>query len=76
METKGVPLDLMIMELKDKNYIIDWIEFIDTSLNHNWKINNTLTRIENVLIDIYDKKYSKEIMDKLNLIYLSSNKES
>ena len=49
METKGLPLDFMFMYLEKDKYVVDWLEFVQTSLDHNWKIRGTLTKLENSL---------------------------
>lgn len=67
METKGLPLDFMFMYLEKDKYVVDWLEFVQTSLDHNWKIRGTLTKLENSLIDVYGKcDYTETIITKLN----------
>jgi hypothetical protein len=34
-ETKGVPLDFILSSLDYEEYVIDWIEFVKTSIKHH-----------------------------------------
>lgn len=67
METKGLPLDFMLMYLDKDEYVVDWIEFIHTSVQHNWNLRGTLTKLENALYDVYGRcEYSERIIKVLN----------
>lgn len=66
METKGLPLDFMLMFLPHTEYTIDWLDFIDTSIEHNWNKRGTLIKVENSLIDTYGRnEYSETIISRL-----------
>jgi hypothetical protein len=67
METKGLPLEFVLMSLKEKDFLIDWIEFIQISIDNNWKLKGTLIKVENSLYDVYGKnEYTKKIIGRLN----------
>jgi hypothetical protein len=66
METKGVPLDFILSSLNCEEYVIDWIEFVETSIKHHWKLRGTLIKIESSIEDIYGVKYSNIISTRLN----------
>ena len=53
------------MSLDKDEYVIDWLEFILTSVEHKWKLKGTLKKIENSMNDIYGVEYSEPIIDKL-----------
>ena len=65
METKGLPLDFLLSNLDREHYVVDWQEFIRTAQQHNWKLRGTLIKVENVLIDVYGRKDSEEIIRML-----------
>jgi hypothetical protein len=70
METRGLPLEIILMSLNKENYVIDWIDFVNTSIEHNWKIKGTLIKIENSLIDVYGRnEYSETVIKRLSLLY-------
>ena len=53
----------------DRNkYVIDWLDFITTSVEHKWKLKGTLVKIENGIKEVYGKEYSLEIMKRLNFV--------
>ena len=76
METKGLPLDFILSSLDKEKYVVDWVDFIQTSLKHNWKIKGTFIKIENALIDVFGREYSNSIIERLEmyLLYIE-NKE-
>lgn len=65
VETKGVPLDFILSSLPNDEYIVDWLEFVLTSVQHNWKLRGTLIKIENSMLDVYGKTYSTPIIEEL-----------
>jgi len=65
IETKGVPLDFLLSSISIEDYVIDWLEFILTSVQHKWKLKGTLIKIENSMNDVYGRNYSKPILEKL-----------
>ena len=74
METKGLPLDFMFMYLDKDEYVVDWLEFVQTSLEHNWNIRGTLTKLENSLIDVYGRcEYSETVIKRLNDYFINTS---
>jgi hypothetical protein len=56
---------VLIDFVDSNNLIIEWIDFIHSSMKHCWKLQSTFAKIENALVDIKGKKYSIEVMKKL-----------
>ncbi len=67
ISSRGVQLDILVDELKRNNIVVDWIEFYNESQKHGWNIKTVLNKIEIVLIDVYDKEYSDEVLTRLKL---------
>jgi len=65
METKGLPLDFMLSHLDKDEYVVDWLEFILTAEQHNWKLKGTLIKIENAMTDVYGSEYSDTVIETL-----------
>ena len=65
METKGVPLDFILSSLPKEEYVIDWLDFILTSVQHNWKLRGTMKKIENSMNDVYGRVYSLPVIEEL-----------
>jgi hypothetical protein len=53
------------MTLEKEKYVIDWLEFILTSVEHKWKLRGTLKKIENSMYDVYGKEFSEPIIKEL-----------
>jgi len=68
IDTKGVPLENILMTTDRNKYVIDWLDFITTSVEHKWKLKGTLVKIENGIKEVYGKEYSLEIMKRLNFV--------
>lgn len=64
VETKGVPLEILLESIKN-DYIVDWIEYIETSINHNWRLSNTLKSLEFSIKEVYGQEKSLIIIEKL-----------
>jgi len=65
-----MPLDIILMTLDNEKYIIDWIEFINISLDSGWKIKGTISKLEDSFLDVYDPEFSKQIINKIKELYL------
>lgn len=65
MDSFGLPLDFILYELKTENCLVDWVDFIEFSISNNWKISQTLSKIEEAVTEVYGKKYSVEIIKRL-----------
>jgi len=59
------------MALDKSKYVIDWVKFVETSIDHNWKIKGTLLKLEQSFLDYYDKDFSEVIMERLRELYES-----
>ena len=68
VETKGVLLSVIIQGLDDRGWLVDWIDFMQQSLDHGWKPSSTLSKIEEHLLDIKGPEHTKEVIRKLKEI--------
>jgi hypothetical protein len=60
-----VPLDTILEVLRDRKQVIDWLDFVQTALEHGWSLLTTLKKIEYNLSDVYGKEYAKEINERI-----------
>lgn len=51
METRGIPLDLILSSLYSDNYVVDWFDFVKTGLSTGWKISTIIEKIEAAFYD-------------------------
>ena len=50
-DTIGLPLCIIINELEQNGFVIDWIDFINYSIKNNWNISQTISMIEDSLLN-------------------------
>jgi alanyl-tRNA synthetase len=74
MESVGLPLDIILYELKNNDLIVDWIDFYETALKSNWTIKTLFDRLEPALSDVYDKDMSEGILKRLKYYIMEQNK--
>lgn len=67
-ESLGVPLDIILDKFKEEDCVVDWVDFISVSLDHNWNTSTTLKRIDYSLQDVYDTQYSNVVMSQLKIL--------
>ena len=68
-ETTGLPLDVMLENLKNKNIIPDWIEFYREARLAGISHDRVISRLEEALIDVWDKSFSNLVIERLNKIF-------
>jgi hypothetical protein len=69
MDTKGLPLDFILMLIDNEKYTIDWMEFMEISIKCKWKVSSTLIKLEQGFIDYYEKDFSNVIIERLKDYY-------
>jgi len=48
-------------------YLIDWIDFYESSVKSGWNVKTTLKKIEYSLVDIKEKEYCENVLRRLKL---------
>ncbi len=66
VETHGIPLDMVIEHLENKNMIIDWCDFYEDALKNNWGVRTIFTKIEMALLDLYGRDYAENVLCRLH----------
>lgn len=66
VNSRGLPLENILMTLDRDKYVIDWLDFIVQAVQNKWKLKGTLVKIENAIKEIYGKEYSLIVMKELN----------
>jgi hypothetical protein len=65
VETKGVLLGVIVKVLDDNGWIMDWVDFIQQSLDHGWKPKGTLSKVRESLADAKGVEYADEVMARM-----------
>lgn len=71
-----MPLDTIIQEFDKQGYVIDWIDFYESSVKSGWNVKTTLKKIEYSLIDIKEKEYCEEVLKRLRYYITVNTNES
>lgn len=64
---------MLIQYLDQHCMVIDWIDFYEQGVNHNWNIKSIVSKIRTALSDVKGKEYCAEVLFRLNHYLL--NKE-
>lgn len=73
-ESRGIQLEIMIEELEKNGYLIDWIDFYESSLKACWQPETTLKKVGTALSETLGKEYSEQVVWRLKLYMASKNK--
>ena len=68
MSTVGLPMDILLIELDKRNFIIDWIDFCKCALLDGWKRKTIYNKIKTGSEEAYTKEYSDELLSRINTI--------
>lgn len=62
-------------ELNKEKCLIDWIDFIEYTIEKNWKVTQTISKIEESLVDVFGKEYSDEVIKRLRYYLIQKYKD-
>ena len=65
VETKGVLLSTIVQGLEDRGWVVDWVDFLQQSLDHGWKPKGTISKIEEALLDIKGPEHTEQVLRRL-----------
>ena len=66
--THGLPLDVVLGYFKDNNLTIDWIDYIQNSINDGAKLDGVKVKILMAVTDVYGRDYKRKFEEVLNKI--------
>ena len=71
MSTLGLPLNILIEELEQNGFVIDWIDFCTSALKDGWKPTTIFNKIKEGIEETYAKDYQVELLGRLkNLLHI------
>lgn len=60
----------MILDIyKERNTVIDWIQFVQAGLEHLWRYRTIVSKIEVSLLEVYGKEYSEHVVITLHDVF-------
>jgi hypothetical protein len=67
-ETFGLPLEVLLTSLWDRNMIPDWLSFYDDARKAGMKHEKVCIMVETVTGDVYGPRVREEVMVRLRLL--------
>lgn len=68
VDTYGVPLEVVLSELKHKGLVPAWDVFMLEAAKAGWSDRNTDSRIESACGDVYGAEYTREVTRRIKLL--------
>jgi len=65
----GLPLELVLMFMKEKELVIDWLDYINGALKDGANIETVKARISSAVADVYGPKYRDEVMKRIEFFF-------
>ncbi len=62
MSTHGLPLEFILEELKHRDLVPDWVDFIVKARADGWKDRTIRARVEAAIGDVWGRRYREEFM--------------
>jgi len=67
----GLPLEYILEMLKEKNMIISWTHFYDSSVKHRWSYKTLRDRVSTGVFEVYGSEYRDEVIRRLDFYHRS-----
>jgi len=64
-DTVGLPLEIIILELRDRNLVVAWDEFITDARTHGWTDKTIRKKILGANHDALGAEYAEEVRKRL-----------
>ena len=64
-DSLGLPLEDIILILKERNIVIDWISLYEDAISNGWLIPTFFEKITPILEDLFDKEYKNVVISSL-----------
>ena len=60
LDTYGLPLDMVCVELEQRGMMPDWVHLYDRCIEANWKPSSTWERLRTLVGDVYGPDFRVE----------------
>lgn len=65
VESRGIPLDIILIEFERNNLLVDWLDFFEQSQKGGWNTKTTLNKIRYALDEVKGKEYTEHVLMRL-----------
>lgn len=72
VSSMGIPLEIVLDVLSKKRMVIDWVDFVQSSLEEGWKIDRTLIKIESAVGDVLGPEEREKVVERIKFFIRSS----
>ena len=69
----GIPLDIIFNNLKDNNYVPDWIDIYRSARSNGMSHERILSKLEPDIDDSFGPDWTKIVLENLNKIFGEKN---
>jgi hypothetical protein len=66
VDSIGFPLECLLEWCRHNHHVVHWVEFLDATLEANWKWKSTRTKIHMAVSEVYGRKYAQEFMSRVD----------
>lgn len=73
MDTFGYPLVCSLLLLKERGWVVNWYDFLNSVFKSGWANNQIWKRIKYDVIDVYDSNYCDEILKRVQFYMVKNN---
>jgi alanyl-tRNA synthetase len=67
IDTQGISLDILLDSFKQRNLVVDWIDFYDRAIKSGWKLKTIKEKIKYPIIDVYGNDYANFILESVDI---------
>lgn len=73
--THGIPLEVVLANLKEANIVIDWMDYIRAARKDGHNLDTIYNKISMAIGDVYGPKYKEQFLPKLKIAIIAINEE-
>lgn len=67
-ETTGLPIDVILECLRQKNMVPDWLTFYVEALRAGMKHERIVSKLDSAISDIYGKNFKDVVIERIELV--------
>lgn len=67
VDEQGLPLEELVFVLRERDYMMDWLDFYDDAMRHGWRRDRTFLRMASAVGDAYGPAFQAEWESRMAL---------
>lgn len=65
LDTHGIPFELIVEGIYDRDMVIDWLSFLQQATKAGWSLSMTIAKIEAACTDVLGGAVASEVTSRL-----------